>query len=303
MLVAVSGGTGFIGRPLVDRLLAGGHRVRLLTRSPGSVAPREGVQPVAFDASAGTAPDLSGCEAVIHLAGEAIERRWTESHKRALSESRVNGTRAVVEAARRSGTVRTLISASGVGYYGACGDEELDERSPAGNDFLARLCEAWEAAAVPAREAGLRLVIVRIGIVLHPEGGALKKMLPPFRLGLGGPVGSGRQWMSWVHRDDQVSLLLHALEKTQVEGVLNGSAPRPVTNAELARALGRALNRPAVMRAPAVALRLAFGEMATMVLDGQKVLPRRALESGFTFAYPELEGALAEMLGRKEAEA
>lgn len=302
MLVAVSGGTGFIGRPLVDRLLAAGHRVRLLSRSPGSVKPREGVEATAFDAMAGgAAPDLTGCEAVIHLAGEHIDKRWTEPRKQKLTESRLQGTRAVVEGALRSGTVRTLVSASGVGIYGPHGDEELDERSPAGRDFLAKLCEAWEAAAFTAQKGGLRTVVVRIGIVLDPEGGALQKMLPPFRLGLGGPLGNGRQWMSWVHLQDLVSVLIHALEKPQVEGVLNGTAPRPVTNAELARALGKALHRPAVMRTPALLIKLLFGEMSTLVVDGQKALPKRTLESGFTFAYPELEGALAEMFGRARA--
>lgn len=294
MHVAVSGGTGFIGRPLVDALLRQGHQVRLLTRDPRRVPARPGLQVAALF----PAPDLGGCDAAVNLAGEPIEQRWTTAAKRRILDSRVQATSAVVEAARRAGTVQVLVSASAAGFYGARGDEALDESSAGGSGFTAQVCSAWEDAARPAEQAGLRLAILRIGVALHPDGGALRKMLPPFKLGLAGPMGHGRQWMPWVHRDDVVSLVLHALGTGAASGPLNATAPEPVTNAEFTRALGRALHRPTFLRAPAAALRLALGEMSTLVLDGQKVLPRRTLETGFRFAYPTLDAAFAQLFGK-----
>ncbi|HEY8209478.1 MAG TPA: TIGR01777 family oxidoreductase [Myxococcaceae bacterium] len=292
MHVAVSGGTGFIGRPLVDRLLQEGHQVRLLTRDPRRVLPRPGLQAAALL----PAPDLAGCDAAVSFAGEPISQRWTAAAKRRILDSRVQATSAVVEAARRSGTVKVLVSASATGFYGgARGDEPLDEGSGPGNDFTAQVCSEWEEAARPAGHAGLRLAILRIGVALHTDGGALAKMLPPFRLGVAGPLGSGRQWMSWVHRDDVVSLALHALQTPAASGVLNATAPEPVTNADFTKALGRAVHRPTFLRAPAAALRLALGEMSTLLLDGQRVLPRRTLETGFQFAYPTLDAAFAQL--------
>lgn len=294
MHVAVSGGTGFIGRPLVDALLRQGHQVRLLTRDPRRVPARSGVQAAALF----PAPDLGGCDAAVNLAGEPIDQRWSAAAKRRILDSRVQATSAVVEAARRSGTVKVLVSASATGFYGARGDEALDESSAGGNDFTAQVCSAWEDAARPAEQAGLRLAILRIGVVLHTDGGALHKMLPPFKLGLAGPLGHGRQWMPWVHRDDVVSLALHALQTGAASGPLNATAPEPVTNAEFTKALGRALHRPTFLRAPAAALRLALGEMSTLLLDGQKVFPRRTLETGFRFAYPTLDAAFARLFGK-----
>ena len=297
MRIAVSGGTGFIGQPLVERLLGQGHQVLLLTRDPSKVAPRAGVEAAALF----PAPDLSGCDAAVNLAGEPINQRWTGAAKRRILDSRVRATSAVAEGARRSGSVKVLVSASATGFYGARGEEILDETSPRGNDFTAQVCSAWEEAARPAADAGLRLAILRIGVALHTAGGALKKMLPPFRLGLAGPLGSGRQWMSWVHRDDVVSLALHALRSPGASGVLNATAPEPATNADFTRALARALHRPAFLRAPGAALRLALGEMSTLLLDGQRVLPRRTLETGFQFAYPTLDAAFAHLFPRAAA--
>jgi len=278
----------------VDALLQQGHHVRLLTRDPRRVQARSGLQVAALF----PAPDLGGCDAAVSLAGEPISQRWSAAAKRRILDSRVQATSAVAEAARRSGTVKVLVSASATGFYGARGDETLDEGSAKGNDFTAQVCSAWEEAARPAEQAGLRLAILRIGVALHPDGGALQKMLPPFKLGLAGPLGSGRQWMPWVHRDDVVSLVLHALQTDAARGPLNASAPELVTNADFTRALGRALHRPTFLRAPAAALRLALGEMSTLLLDGQKVLPRRTLETGFRFAYPTLDAALAQFFGK-----
>jgi len=291
MHVAISGGTGFIGRPLVDRLLQQGHQVLLLSRTPEKVAPRPGLKAAPFL----PAPDLSGCDAAVNLAGETISQRWTPAAKRRILDSRVQGTTAMVEGALGSGTVKVLVSASATGFYGARGDEELDETSARGNDFTAQVCSAWEEAARPAEKGGVRLAILRFGVALHTGGGALKKMLTPFRLGVAGPLGKGGQWMSWLHRDDAVSLVLHALQTPGAAGVLNATAPEPVTNAGFTRALGRVLHRPTILRAPSAALRLALGEMSTLLLDGQRVLPRRTLETGFRFAYPTLDAAFAQL--------
>jgi uncharacterized protein (TIGR01777 family) len=289
MRIAVTGGTGFLGKPLVAALRSRGHDVRVLSRGGTGRDFFEAGKPLPAGA-------LDGAEAVVNLAGEPIARRWTAAAKKQLVDSRVEGTRAVVEAARGTG-VRVLISASATGYYGPRGDEPLDESASPGHDFLAGLCQAWEAAAEPARAAGLRVVHPRIGVVLHPEGGALAKMLPLFRLGVAGRLGSGRQAFSWIHRDDMVSLLVFCLETSAVSGPVNGTAPNPVTNAELTHALARAVHRPAVLPAPGFALKLALGEMSEMLLTGQRVLPQKALQAGFKFAFPMLDPALGQMLG------
>lgn len=302
MHIAVTGATGFIGQALVARLVERGHGVRALVRRPGRLAgARPAVEAVAFDALAAPAPGLvDGCDAVIHLAGEPIARRWSREHKERVRRTRVEGTGAVARAAIAAGTVKALISASGVGYYGPHGSEPLTEDSPPGSDFLAEVCKEWEEATAPAREAGIRAVHLRLGVVLHPGGGALERMLLPFKLGLGGRLGSGEQYMSWIHRDDLVSLLAFALEAESLGGPVNATAPNPVTNAEFARVLGQALHRPALLPVPALALRLALGEMATVLLEGQRVLPSRALAAGFTFAYPRLDAALAHLLGQRQ---
>jgi uncharacterized protein (TIGR01777 family) len=294
MLIAVTGATGFLGRPLVDALLGRGHRVKALSRSGAAIS---GAEAGFFEAGKPlTQGTLDGVDAVIHLAGEPIAQRWSAAYKERLVRSRTDGTRTVSEAVRGT-QVKVLISASATGFYGSHGSEELDESTPSGSDFLAGLCRAWEEAAQPARDAGVRVVHPRIGVVLHPEGGALGKMLMPFRMGVGGRLGSGEQYMSWIHRADLISLILFALDHDALNGPVNGTAPQPVTNSEFTRALAKALHRPAVLPAPGFALKLAMGEVADVLLTGQKVLPRKALAAGFSFAHPSLEGALTDLLG------
>ena len=290
--VAVTGATGLIGTELVRRLRAEGHTVVRLVRS----APAPGSGDVRWDPGAGRidAVGLAGVDAVVHLAGESVGQRWSEARKARIRHSRVEGTRLLAQAlADLPSRPRVLVSASAVGFYGDRGDQAVDEASAAGGGFLAGVVREWEAAAAPARRAGIRVAHPRLGVVLSPRGGALARMLPPFRLGAGGRLGSGRQWMSWITLDDAVRALLFALADTRVEGPCNVTAPGPVTNAEFTAQLAQALGRPALVPAPAFALRLAFGEMADEALRaGQRVRPRRLEELGFAFHHPELEGAL-----------
>ncbi|HYD52307.1 MAG TPA: TIGR01777 family oxidoreductase [Gemmatimonadaceae bacterium] len=291
--VLVSGATGFIGSALVRRLRDEGVAVRRLTRR----APEPGWDDARWDPE-GQALDpraLADVDAVVHLAGEKIDQRWTEARKRALRESRVRSTdllaRAIAAAPARP---RVLVSGSAIGIYGDRGDELLDERSAPGDDFLSRLAVDWEAAAAPAADAGVRVVHPRTGIVLSPRGGALARMLPPFKLGVGGPTGSGRQWFSWIALDDMVSALNYALRSEALRGPMNCTAPSPVRNAEFASALGRALHRPALVPTPPFALSLLFGrEMVhATLLASQRAVPRALLDAGYTFRWPELAGAL-----------
>ncbi len=301
MKVALTGASGFLGPVLVQRLLERGHGVHVLARDVARALSGlpSGVTGSYFDAATPLSPDaLGGAEAVIHLAGEPVAQRWTDKARQRIRDSRVVGTRLLVEAMRAAGTVRHFVSASAIGYYGADrGADPLTETGSPGEDFLARVCRAWEAEAQEAESAGIRTVLPRIGVVLHPEGGALKQMLPLFRLGLGGKMGSGRQYLSWVHRDDTVGLLLFALEQPELRGPVNVTAPEPVTNADFARALGAALHRPAVLPVPAFALKVAVGEMSEAVLGGQRVLPRRAQEAGYRFQHPDLPEALRSLVG------
>ena len=299
MRLAVTGASGLLGRTLVPFLTTGGHRVVTVSRhahGPDQIGwnPDRGE----LDPSA-----LDGIDAAVHLAGEPIGVRWTAARKRRIRESRVRGTRLLAETlARLPRPPRVLVSASAVGIYGNRGDTILTEDTPpeeAPPDFLVEVAREWEAATEPARAAGIRVVQVRFGIVLSPAGGALGRMLPPFRLGLGGPLGSGRQWMSWIAIDDAVGAVHHALMSDGLAGPVNATAPEPVTGRVLARTLGRVLGRPAVLQAPAPALRLAFGEMAgSALLGSQRVLPVRLLASGYRFRYPSLEPALRFLLGR-----
>ena len=287
MRIVVAGGTGFIGEPLVRRLLARGDDVAVISRNPANV--KVG-RPLSWE----RVEEAAEADAVVNLAGENIGGgRWTEARKRRIVESRVDATEALVEAlAARPDPRRAFVSASAVGFYGDRGDETLDETSPSGGGFLAEVVQRWEELARRA-EGAARVVILRFGVVLGPRGGALGKMLLPFRLGAGGPVGSGRQWMSWVDRDDVLRMIEWAIGQPSARGVYNVTAPNPVRNRDFARALGRALHRPAVLPAPAFALRLAFGEMAEeLLLGGQRVVPARAAAEGFTFAYPEIDGSL-----------
>ncbi|HYN40216.1 MAG TPA: TIGR01777 family oxidoreductase [Thermoanaerobaculia bacterium] len=298
-MIVVTGGTGFLGRALVAALRARGRDVAVVTRDPAQARVPAGARAVSWNDLA-TAVD--GADAVVNLAGETIAQRWTSAAK-----SRIGGSRAraaeQVGAALRAAKVRpaVLVNASAVGFYGDRGDEELTETSGAGTGFLADTTVAWEEAARRAAPEGVRLVLTRIGIVLGEEGGALSKMLLPFRLGLGGPLGSGKQWMSWIHRDDLVALLVAALEDPRFEGPMNATAPAPVTMKEFAATLGRVLHRPAFAPAPAFAIRAAMGEMAALVLDGQKVVPAKATAIGFRFRFAGLEPALREILDRPSA--
>ena len=291
MIVAITGASGFIGSALAASLRAEGHAVRTIGRGAQS--------DVRWDPEHGALPDdaLDGIDAVVNLAGERIDQRWNAERKRALRESRVRGTGLIAAAAARA-KPQVLVSGSAMGIYGSRGDEWLDESSLTGDDFLAGIARAWEGATVPAQDAGVRVVLARTGLVLHPGGGALAKMLPPFRAGLGGPVGDGKQYMSWISRTDAVRALRFAIDTVSLAGPVNVVGPEPVTNADFSHALGRALHRPSVVPVPAFALRLAFGEMAeATVLASQRIRPRRLLEAGFTFAHTTLDAALTHELG------
>ena len=297
MKIVVAGGTGFVGEPLVQRLLARGDEVAVLTRNP---AKGRAGRPLQWDAKTQGAwsHEAATADVVVNLAGENISAgRWTGAHKRKLIDSRLNATRAIVEAFRNAPPHRrTLINASAIGIYGDRDDEELDESSSRGSGFLAELVERWEAAAREA-ETLARLVVLRFGVILGKDGGALQKMLLPFRFGAGGPIGSGKQWMSWVGRGDVLRMIEWAIDNDGARGVYNVTAPQPVRNREFARTIGRVLHRPAILPASAFALRLVFGEMAEEVLlDGQRVLPRRAEREGFRFEAPALEEALRRTL-------
>jgi hypothetical protein len=283
MRIAVTGASGFVGRRLAELARARSHEVVTLGRS-------EARRP--WDPMSGPAP-LEGCDAVIHLAGENVaSSRWTKKKMDLIRESRVVGTRNVVEGIRGQG-VRVLVCASATGYYADRGDEELTEDSPPGDDFLAGVCRAWEDEAA---KAPVRTVRLRIGIVLGPGGGALSKMLTPFKLGLGGRLGSGAQWMSWVHLEDLCALFLHAVEKESISGPLLATAPNPVRNFEFTKTLGRVLGRPTILPMPRWQIRLLFGRVAEVLCGSQRCRPKRTLESGFAFQHPDLEPALRQIL-------
>jgi hypothetical protein len=299
--VLITGATGFIGRRLCSRLLEQGREVRVLSRHPDRAEKRlPGIaRAYPWQPLEGPPPHeaLEGVETVIHLAGEAVAGRWTATKKRLIRETRVQGTRHLVEALPTlSDSPSVLISASAVGYYGEGGEKELTEESPPGDDFLAQTCQQWEAEAARATEYGVRVVQVRIGLVLHPEGGVLARMLPPFRMGLGGPIGDGQFWMPWIHREDLVSLFLFAEGTAALEGPVNGVAPHPVRNEEFAAMLGRVLGRPAFLPTPLFLLRLSFGEFARYLATSQRVYPQKALDAGFEFRFPTLEEALQDLL-------
>jgi len=303
--VTITGATGLIGPRLINALRErdGGCQVSVLTRDPERAHERLGdVDAVAWDPMSGPAPveALRGRSAVINLAGEPIAQRWNANARQAIRDSRVLGTRnllAGLEAAGQDGErPSVLISSSATGYYGPHGEEPLDEDAPAGSDFLARVCAEWEAEARRAGELGMRSVQLRTGVVLDASGGALAKMLPPFRLGVGGPVAGGRQYISWVHPDDLLGIMLAALDDERWSGPVNGTAPEPVSNREFSRVLGRVLRRPAFAPVPGAALRLLYGEMAEIVTSGARVVPAKALVLGYDFSQPRLEQALRSAL-------
>jgi uncharacterized protein (TIGR01777 family) len=297
--VAVAGGTGTIGSRVVSALLERGDEVTLLARDPQAARRRFGTEAVAWNAADGPpSPDaLAGQDAVVNLAGSPLDRRWSERVKRDVRATRVDGTRNLVAGlAAAEPRPRALVNASGVGYYGPRGDEPVTETEPPGSDFLSRLAADWEAAAREAEPLGLRVVTVRSGLVLAREGGALARMLLPFKLGLGGPIGSGRQVYPWIHVEDEVGILVAALDGDDWSGPVNATAPEPVTAREFTKALGRALRRPAVLPLPSPALKLALGEMSTILLTGQRAVPERALELGYRFRHPDLDEALRSLV-------
>jgi uncharacterized protein (TIGR01777 family) len=300
MNVFITGGTGFVGRRLAARLTEAGHDVLILSRS-GPARPG-GPARTSFLQGDPTRPGpwqeaVRGCDAAVNLAGTSIYSPWTRSNKRRILESRVAATRNLVEACDPAGPrPAVLVSASAVGYYGFRGDEDVDESALPGQDFLAGVTTAWEAEAIRAEAKGVRVVRGRFGLVLGGGGGMLGPLLPLYKAGLGGPLASGRQWMSWIHADDLAAALAFVLERPDLFGAVNMCAPNPVRNREFARTLGRVLRRPAFFRVPGFALRIALGEFAVALINGQRVLPRRLLDAGFAFRQPELGPALADIL-------
>ena len=299
MRIAVSGAGGLVGSAVAPALIDAGHEIVRMVRG----VPAVGDSTVRWDPERGMidAAALEGMDAVVHLAGENIAAgRWTAARKAAIRESRVKGTRLLCEAlAECAAPPKTLVCASAVGYYGEGGDVALTEESPPGTGFLADVCREWEEASAPAARRGIRVVVLRIGVVLSSGGGALERMLPLFRAGLGGVLGSGRQYVSWIALEDLAGVVLHALTREELRGPVNAVAPRPVTNRELTEALAGVLSRPALLPVPAFALRLALGEMAdALLLSGCRVACRRLEETGYRFLFPEIRGALRHILGR-----
>jgi uncharacterized protein (TIGR01777 family) len=297
MKCIVSGGTGFIGTRLVDALLKAGHYVAVWSRNPGKER-RTAVEAFRWDPLEGEPQEesINGFDVVVHLAGESVAQRWNTEAKRKIRDSRVLGTRSLVSAISKvKHKPSALICSSAVGYYGARGDEVLSESAAPGKGFLAEVCTNWEKEADAASASGLRVVKIRTGVVLGRDGGALEKMLPSFHLFAGGTLGSGRQWMPWIHVDDLVAMYRFAMEGAYA-GALNGSAPNPVTNAEFTREMGMVLHRPAFLKVPAFALHALLGEMAGMVLEGQRAVPEAARRLGFSWKYAGLEEALHNLL-------
>lgn len=302
MRVTVTGASGLIGARLVDLLRARGDEVTVLSRDPDRARSRlpAGAQALRWEPLSEPAPAaaLDGRDAIVHLAGEPVAQRWSERARQAIRDSRIIGTRNLVAglgAVAGDARPRVLVSSSAVGYYGtAHAAEPIDEEALPGEDFLAQVCVAWEAEAraAAAEDLGLRTIQIRTGVVLDRAGGALAKMLPPFRLGIGGPVAGGRQFVPWIHRDDVLGIMLAALDDERFTGPVNATAPEPVTNRELSHALGRALHRPALLPVPGAALRVLYGDMAEIVTTGVRAVPARALVLGYEFAHPDLDEAL-----------
>ena len=304
MKVAITGATGFVGTRLVKQLNTQGNEILVLTRNsskarkvfPSSAFPKLEIVEYTPTQSGSWQQAISGCDAVINLAGEPISERWTPEHKKAILESRQLGTRKLVEAiAKAEAKPQVLVSGSAVGYYGTSETAAFDETSTSGNDFLAQVCQQWEAEAEKVKELGVRLVILRIGIVLG-NGGALGKMINPFKMFAGGPIGSGRQWFSWIHRDDLVNLIIEAATKQDMTGVYNATAPNPVRMNDFCQTLGEVMNRPSWLPVPDFVLEVLLGDGAIVVLEGQQVLPKNTQALGFQYQYPNLKPALQEIV-------
>ncbi len=304
MKIAITGATGFVGSRLVQKLHGSNHQIIVFTRNvikaqrvfPSLTFPNLEFVTYTPKESGKWQESISGCDAVINLAGEPIAERWTAQQKQEILESRQLGTRKIVEAiAKAAVKPKVLLSGSAIGYYGTSETAVFEETSPSGSDFLAQVCQNWEAEAEKVKESGLRLVILRLGIVLA-NGGALAKMIGPFQLFAGGPIGTGRQWFSWIHRDDLVNLMVEAITNEQMSGVYNATAPNPVNMKQFCENLGEAMNRPSWLSVPEFALELLLGDGAMVVLEGQKVLPKKAQALGFQFQYPDLKPALREII-------
>ena len=300
MKIFITGGTGFVGRHLVSRFIGEGHTVTVLSRSEkGSGRLPGGTSIVLGDPTeAGAWQDsVKGQDCIINLAGTSLFSRWTPEAKKLIRESRISTTRNIVDAIEPSeGKDVALFSTSAVGYYGFHGDEELAEESPPGDDFLARVAVEWENEALRAEERGTRVVITRFGIVLGEKGGALGQMISIFRKYLGGPLGSGKQWFSWIHMGDLVGAFIFLMAHREISGPVNLTSPTPIRNEELAMALGKVMHRPSFLPAPGFMLKLLLGEFGSVLLEGQRVIPRKLLDSGYAFIYPEIEGALQSLI-------
>ncbi len=300
MQILITGGTGYIGRALCARLQQRGDQVTVLTRQPSAAASKLGSN-CRFVAKLDDIAATEHIDAVINLAGEPIaDRSWTAKRKELLEKSRIGVTQDLLALMRRlKHKPTTLISGSAVGYYGDCGDNIVTEFTNPHDEFSHRLCAAWEMQALRAKAMGTRVCVVRTGVVVGPDGGFLGRLLPVFRLGLGGRLGDGSQWFSWIHRDDYVNLLLFLLDNESLSGLFNGTAPNPVTNRDFTKIFAKALHRPAFFHVPAWVLRKLLGELSGLLLTGQRVIPKNALAAGFVFAYPDLASALKQILGKK----
>lgn len=295
MNIGITGAGGFIGTRIIAMARGRGHTLVAFSRNPQKKIPGCGeTRRFTLDEK----PGIAGCDAIIHLAGEPVFGLWTGGKRRRIFESRVNGTRRIVEAILSAKEPpRVFVSGSAIGFYGDTGENETDEDFPAGCGFLAEVCREWEAEALRAREAKVRVVLLRTSVVLGPGGGAMKPMLPVFRAGLGGKLGTGRQWMSWIHLDDAAALALHAIEREELEGPLNAVAPAPCRNDEFTQLLAAAVHRPAFFRVPAFVLKTALGEFSHELLDSKRITSRRIAASGFTHRFPALEAALPDIAG------
>jgi len=302
MKYIITGGTGLIGSALSRALLSENHTVMALSRSPEIAHVLEGVTVLPWDGRSGEGwwEQAEGADGIINLAGQSIGAAlWSQAQKQRILRSRQDAGAAVVDAVRRvKQKPGVVVQISGVGYYGVSGDQMITEKNPAGQDYLAKVAIEWENATQPVEEMGVRRVVLRSGVVLERHSGVLPRMMLPFRLFIGGPLGTGRQWVSWIHLDDQVRGLLFALNNQAARGVYNLTSPEPVTNADFGKALGRVMHRPYWIPAPGFALKLALGEMSTLVLDGQRVMPQRILAERFEFQFPQLTGALSDLLSR-----
>lgn len=306
MKIAITGATGFVGSRLVEKLKAEGYQLLILTRNLekakrvflGSAFPNLEIVQYNSTKSGDWQKSISGCDAVVNLAGEPIAERWTTAHKQAILASRELGTRKIVEAISQANPKPSvLINPSAIGYYGSSETATFDETSSPGNDFLAQVCQKWESEAQKVKDYGVRLVILRFGIILG-NGGALAKMIPPFQIFAGGPLGNGRQWFSWIHREDLVNLILESLKRSDIEGTFNATSPNPVRMNELCQTLGEVLHRPSWLPVPDFALEFLLGEASKVILEGQQVLPKATLAKGFQYQYPTLKTALTDIISK-----